>query len=147
MAEKKSEKILVIRVRGKVNLSEPLKSTFNMLNLHNKNWCIVLDSTPSNMGMIKKVKDYVTWGEITEENYNLLFEKKGEVFKERLEDSKSLIKYSNYLTHKGKKYKKYFRLNPPKKGYGRAGVKTNFSKSGALGYRKEKINDLLERMM
>lgn len=147
MAEDKSKKIVVVRVRGNVNISEPLKRTFDMLNLHNKNWCVVLENTPSNIGMIKKVKDYVTWGEITEENYNDLFEKRGEEYKGKTEDSKSLIKYTNFITYKGKKYKKYFRLQPPEKGFGRKGIKINFNQGGALGNRKEEINDLLKRMM
>jgi len=38
-------------------------------------------------------------------------------------------------------------LNPPRKGYGRKGVKIPFKKGGAYGNRAEKINDLLTRMM
>lgn len=38
-------------------------------------------------------------------------------------------------------------LNSPRKGFGRKGVKMPFSKGGALGERKEKINDLIERML
>ena len=34
-----------------------------------------------------------------------------------------------------------------KKGYGRKGIKTPFSKGGALGYRGDKINDMIQRMM
>ncbi len=145
--QKKSSRIAVIRLRGNLHISGPLDQTFKMLNLHNKNWCVILENNASNLGMIKKVKDYVTWGEISDEVYDELFEKKGEFYLGRTEDSKSLIKYNKYVTYKGKKYKKYFRLNPPKKGYGKQGVKVSFSKGGALGNRKEKINDLLKRMM
>ena len=43
--------------------------------------------------------------------------------------------------------KKGCRLNPPRKGYGRKGVKMPFLLGGAYGNRKEKINDLLMRMI
>jgi len=42
--------------------------------------------------------------------------------------------------------KPFFRLNPPVKGFG-AGVKVPFSLGGALGYRKDKINELIKRML
>lgn len=41
--------------------------------------------------------------------------------------------------------KPLFRLNPPKKGY--RTVKRSFVNRGSLGYRKEKINALIERML
>ena len=118
-----------------------------MLNLHNKNGCVVIDNNPSMMGMVKKVKDYVTWGEISEENYKKLIETRAELYEARLEDSKSKIKYNKYFTHNKKNYKKFIRLSPPKNGFGRAGVKSPFTRGGALGYRGEKINDLLKRMI
>ena len=43
--------------------------------------------------------------------------------------------------------KPFFRLNPPVKGFDRKGIKVPFSLGGALGYRKEKINDLIKRMV
>ena len=43
--------------------------------------------------------------------------------------------------------KKFFRLSPPRKGFGRKGIKFAFTKGGALGYRGIKINDLIKRML
>ena len=43
--------------------------------------------------------------------------------------------------------KAYFRLMPPVKGFARQGIKKPFSMGGALGYRKDKINDLIKRMI
>src|SRR3989344_5510737 len=43
--------------------------------------------------------------------------------------------------------KKFFRLNPPTHGFDRKGIKVPYSLGGALGYRKEKINDLVKRMI
>jgi len=38
-----------------------------------------------------------------------------------------------------------FRLNPPKKGY--KSIKKSYKEGGALGYRGEKINNLIQRMI
>ena len=43
--------------------------------------------------------------------------------------------------------KKFFRLNSPKKGFGRRGIKRAYNKSGALGYRGTDINELVKRMV
>lgn len=42
--------------------------------------------------------------------------------------------------------KPVFRLRPPKRGYEREGIKKPYSVGGTLGYRKEAINELLEKM-
>jgi large subunit ribosomal protein L30 len=75
--------------------------------------------------MINKVKDFVTWGEIDAETFEKL-------------KKKSSIKGESILA---------YRLNPPRKGYGRKGIKIPFSIGGALGDRKQKINDLILRML
>lgn len=142
-----TNKIAVVRVRGGINVNQKVKDTFNLLRLFNKNYCVVIEITPAMMGMIKKIKDYVTWGEIDDETYNLLIEKRGEEYKGREQDSKGKIKYKKFITINNKKYKPYFRLNPPRKGYGRKGIKIAFKVSGALGDRADKINDLIKRMI
>lgn len=122
-AEHSHKNIAAVLVRGLLRTDIRIKDTLKMLNLNYVNNCIVLKATPSNMGMIKKAKDYITYGEIDEHTLNMLTEKRG------------------------KEGQKIFRLNPPKKGYGRKGTKKAFSVSGALGYRGEKINDLIKRMI
>jgi large subunit ribosomal protein L30 len=115
---KKYKKIAVIRIRGAVKLNKEIKDTFDMLKLYKQNFCVVLDDSPSIKGMLKKIEGYVAWGEIDEETLKLL---------------------------KGKK--KFFRMHPPRKGFERKGIKIPFSKGGAVGYRGDKINDLIKRML
>jgi len=140
-------KIAVIRVRGLVRVKKEINDTLNMLRLYKKNCCVVVPATEGYVGMIKKVKDYVTYGEISEETFKLLIEKRGQLYKEREKSNKGKINYNKFFVHNNKKYKKYFRLSPPKKGFGRKGIKVSFKASGARGYRKEKINDLIKRMI
>ncbi|MBU1204982.1 MAG: uL30 family ribosomal protein [Nanoarchaeota archaeon] len=149
MSEEKTElnkkRLAVIRIRGQTGIKKDIKDTLKMLCLYRSNYCVVVDD--SLLGMIKKAKDYVTWGEIDDETYNLLVEKRGEEFKGRETDSKKKINYKKFIIVNNKKYKKYFRLSPPRGGFERKGIKTPFTKSGALGYRKEKINDLIKKMI
>lgn len=113
-------KIAVVRVRGLVKIRKDFVDTLKMLNLNQKNHCIIMENTPVNLGMIKKVKDFVTWGEVNEETIALL---------------------------ESRKKNKVYTLQPPKKGFGRKGIKMPFNKSGGLGYRGKKINELLKRMV
>ena len=145
--KEKNGKIVIVRIRGSIDAKNDIDRTLNQLRLYKKNHCVVIPGNESYTGMINKVNDYVTWGNIDEETYNLLVDKKGEEYTGRISDKKGKIKYNNFLTVKSKKIKKFFRLNSPRKGYGRKGVKTPFSKGGALGYRAEKINDLIKRMV
>jgi len=139
--------LAVIRIRGTIGLNRGIDRTLKQLNLYKKNFCVVVQNTTPNIGMVKKVKDYTTWGKIDEETYNLLVAKKGEEYKGSVSDSKEKLKYNRYLSIKDKKIKKYFRLNSPRKGYGRKGIKVSFSNGGALGYRGDKIKDLIKRMI
>lgn len=121
-------KIAVVRIRGTARLLTGIEDTLKMLKLFRKNYCIVVEGTASNMGMIKKCKDYVTYGEIDDETLKQLTEKKGE------KDAEG-------------KMKKFFRMDPPRGGFERKGTKKAFQVGGALGYRGDKINLLLKKMM
>ena len=146
MHEKKGN-IAVIRIKGSSGMKGDVDDTLNMLRLYKKNFCAVVPDNKDYNGMMKKIKDYATWGEISDGMLRELIEKRGEDYKGRETDSKGMIRYKKFFEFNGKKIKKVFRLNSPKKGYGRKGIKHVFSKGGALGYRGEKINDLIARMI
>jgi len=145
MSEENKKRLAVIRIRGITGIKKDIKDTLKMLCLYHNNYCVVVND--SLLGMIKKAKDYVTWGEIDDETYKLLVEKRGEEFKGRETDTKKKINYKKFIIVNNKKYKKYFRLSPPRGGFERKGIKVPFTIGGALGYRKEKINDLIKKMV
>jgi large subunit ribosomal protein L30 len=134
------EKIAVIRVAGQIHVNRRTKKALGSLRLYKKNFCVVIEKNKNSLGLMKKLKDYVTWGEIDEKTYSTLIEKRGKPYKGR-------DKKGKYLLVNKKKIKPFFRLSPPRKGYGRKGTKKSFKERGALGYRGEKINDLLRRMV
>ncbi len=142
------KRIAVIRIRGLVEVRHDFKKTMELLRLHTKNICIVLQDTTQNRGMVEKVKDYVTYGEIDDATFDMLVQKRGEEYVGRVKDNHDKIDYDGrYFEVNKKKYKKFFRLNSPKKGFGRKGIKKAFSQGGALGNRGEKIKDLIDRMI
>ena len=141
------QKIAAIRLKGEIGMNHEIKTSLSNLRLHKKNYCVVVPNTSSYLGMLQKIKDVVTWGEINDETFNLVVEKRGEEFKGREIDKHKKITYKDFFVFNNKKYKKYFRLNSPAKGYGRKGLKYSFKNGGALGYRGNKINDLIKRML
>ncbi len=145
---KNKDTLLVVRVRGRIRIPTEVKDTLVMLRLYKVNYCVVLVHTPQVIGMINKVRDFVTWGNADDMIVDELFAKHGLLYKGPLTDTKKKITYKGrYVEYKGNKYKKFFALGPPTKGYGKIGIKTIFSKGGALGNRAVKINDLVRRMM
>ncbi|MFH1511174.1 MAG: uL30 family ribosomal protein [Candidatus Woesearchaeota archaeon] len=129
--------IAAVRIRSGHDMSRPQRNTLQLLRLLNTNSCVILPDTQTNKGMLNKVKDYVTWGTIDDETIEEIYKKRGEEYKGRKEDC---------TEHNKKKYKKYFRLSPPKGGFERKGIKTPFTMGGALGNRKN-ITGLIKRMI
>ncbi|MDP3734558.1 MAG: uL30 family ribosomal protein [Nanoarchaeota archaeon] len=140
------KKIAAILVRGMVKTPQPIKDTLAMLLLQRKNHCVVVVDNPVNRGMFNKVKDYITWGEVSDDLFAQLIQKRGLEYQGRLTDSKGKYQYK-VLDQNGKKYKPYFRLSPPRKGFEWKGIKIQFKASGALGYRGTEMNDLILRML
>ncbi len=151
--------LAVLRVRGTVHVTRKIRETLEMLRLFKTNHVVLVSGEKGSREMVEKVKDYVTYGEISEPGLILLLEKRGrsegnkritpEFLKQRKiasyeELAKNLLSGKVKLKDTG--FELVFRLNPPKKGYERAGIKKPYKLHGALGYRGEKINELLGRM-
>ncbi|NJE25455.1 50S ribosomal protein L30 [Thermococcus sp. MV5] len=152
-------KLALIRVRGRVNVKRPVKDTLGMLRLHKINHLVIIDETPTYTGMIQKVKDYITWGEITAETLAKLIEKRGrlsgnrrvteEYVQEKL--GVSIKEFAEKVIAGEMKLsdlpglKPVFRMHPPRGGF--KSKKRTFKEGGALGYRGEAINELIERML
>ena len=142
-----SKKLAIILVRGMAKSREVIQGTLNLLRLHRKNNCVLVADNPSVRGMLQQAKDYLTWGEITPEMETELIERRGQIYQGRVTDRKGKYTYRTFFEYNGKKYKPFFALQPPQKGFGRKGIKVAFRAGGALGYRGEKINDLIKRML
>jgi large subunit ribosomal protein L30 len=153
-------KLALIRLRSGIRARGEVRDTLAMLRLHRINHLVIVDDNPSYRGMIQKVKDYITWGEIDKETLVKLLRKRGrlvgnkpitdEYVQEKL--GMSLEEFAEKVINGEMKLrdlpniKPVFRLHPPRGGL-KGSKKRTFKEGGALGYRGEKINELIERML
>ncbi|MHA1268731.1 MAG: 50S ribosomal protein L30 [Candidatus Helarchaeota archaeon] len=156
-----NKKLIVIRIRGSVNVRKEVEDTLRMLGLYRVNHAVIIDNRKEYLGMLQKVKDYITWGEITLEILVKLLKKKGMIegrkkltddFLQKYTEFKSIEElaeaiFSNKIDIKSIfKLKHVFRLHPPKGGHD-GKIKRPFKAGGSLGNRGEKINDLVKKMI
>ena len=154
----------VVMVRSGIKSAEGVRDGLRFLNLTRINHCVVVPETDSYKGMLRRVKDNITWGEVSPDIVARLLKERGRVDGSDA-DVEEFLKAAGFssldklaadiaddkvsLTHiKG--LKPVFRLPPPMKGY--EGVKRGYSiarpnRGGTLGYRGEAINALLDRML
>src|SRR3972149_4733270 len=69
--------LAILRVRGRIGVREDAKITMHMTGFEKKHSLAIIAPTPSVMGMVKRSKDYLTWGEVSQKTVDLLKEKKG----------------------------------------------------------------------
>jgi len=151
---------VAVRVRGMSDISQEVKDTLSMLRLNRNCHATLVDDRPAYNGMLRKSKDYLTWGEVSQENIALLLKKRGRL----VGDKKLTDEYAKELGYKSlddlaeaifkaevecsslPKVKPVFRLHPPKKGF-KGKIKRSYAAGGELGYRGDAINELLKRMV
>ena len=152
--------LVAVRIRGMSDISQEIKDTMTMLRLTRNCHATLLDNRPAYNGMLRKSKDYLTWGEVSQENVALLLKKRGKL----VGDKELTDEYAKELDYKSlddlaeaifkvevefsslPDVKPVFRLRPPKKGF-KGKVKRSFASGGEAGYRGDEINELLKRMV
>ena len=67
----------VVRVRGSVNVKPKIKETMKLMRLNRVNHCVIIPENDTYIGMLKIIKDYVTWGEVDAETTELMLESSG----------------------------------------------------------------------
>jgi large subunit ribosomal protein L30 len=154
--------LVVLRVRGRTHVVSGIADTMRMLSLTRKNTCVIVPDRKEMLNMVKVVKDYITWGEVDEKTVELLLKERGRIAGDKkltdtyvkenskFKDIKSLaaaVVKGEAALKDVKGLKSFFRLNPPRKGFEREGIKAPYTLGGALGNRGEKIKDLIGRMV
>ncbi|MBR9702535.1 hypothetical protein GOV10_00730 [Candidatus Woesearchaeota archaeon] len=100
------------------------RDTLMMLRLRKKHACVILQDNASNRGMLKKTKDFITYGPVEQSTVDELKKNRKQV------NEKPLV----------------FSMAPPRGGYERKGIKKTHAQGGVLGFRKE-MNTILKKMM
>ena len=143
--------IAAIRIRGLVGKTKDVNNTFQRLRLRKKHVLVLLPEKPETLGMLKKVKDFITYGEIDKVTLKQLLEKRarleGDKKAENVDDAFVSNLFEGKAKLQDKKIKPFFRLQPPKKGFGAGGIKKSVKEKGALGYRGKDINVLIKKML
>ena len=152
--------VAVVRLRGTPGLRHSRRDTLAMLRLHKPNHAVIIPLTSTYRGMLMKVKDVVTWGEVSEETLEYLLRKRGRVtgnekltdewVKENVPEVKNIAELAKKI-YKGELLMKnieglkpLFRLHPARKGFKK--FTRDYTDGGDLGFRGEAINELLKRM-
>jgi len=131
-----------------------------MLNLTRNNYAVLIDDRPSFLGMLKTAQNFITWGDASKEIVDLIIKKKGRLAgNKKITDEyapkagfKSLREIAEAVFNCSVEYWKLpniqpiFKLHPPTKGF-KGKIKKGYGMGGELGYRGEKINELLKRMI
>ena len=150
---------VVVRIRGSVDTSKEVEDTLKMLRLNYVNNCILVPEEGDYLGMLKKTRDYITWGKIDKQTLIELLKKRGRLLGDKAIDEnflKKITKFSSFDEFSDaiiegkvnlkdlKEIKPVFKLNSPLHGLK---AKRLPYPRGALGDRKEKINEFLMRMI
>lgn len=114
--------LAAVKIRGDVDAREKVSRTLKDLGLEKKNQVTVYEDSDSVRGMLKVVKDYVTYGEVDEETVERLEERTGE----EIENGTTI------------------NLSPPSGGF--KNTKKNSGQGGSLGERSD-IDDLVAKMV
>jgi len=155
--------IIAVRLRGEAGVSSDVEATLNMLRLPRKHNAVLIYKKPDALGMLRKAKDYITWGEANKELLSMLFRKRcrpqganelaAKWLKEKLQVT-SIERLAEAIERAeiplSRLYEAgvppVFRLHPPKGGFNRA-LKRPFADGGELGDRGAEITFLVSRMI
>lgn len=152
--------LAVIRIRGSTGVKPAAKKTAELLRLNRINHMVIVEDNEVTRGMLKRTRDYVTWGEIDEPTLEALLKHKAmltgrkKLGEEQLKEKAGVSTFGDLAKSllDGKiRYRDIegivplFRLNPPRRGY--EAIRKSYQNGGTSGYRGEKINELIMRML
>ena len=135
------------------------RETLELLRLPKTNNAILIDNRPSYIGMLYRVQNYVTWGEVSKETVALMLKERGRLAGgKKLTDEaveklgyKSIDALAEAIANCKVEFQKLpnvqpiFKLHPPSKGF-KGNIKKSYAAGGEAGYRGEKISELIKRM-
>ena len=138
--------ILAIRISGLVEIPKKVNETLFRMRMRRKYAAVLFQPTPDNMHLLKSVRNLIAYGNIDKETLKLLIEKRGQpIDKTKKIDAAKVVEGLDKKTLVDLGLKPFFRLHPP-----RGGIETKVHfpiRKGVLGDNKEKINDLVRRML
>ena len=150
----------VVQLRGEIDMSQGVRDTLAMLNLHKQNHCTFVPETDTYDGMVAKVHNHVAYGEPSADVVALLLRRRGEPAEGEAEItdewvaentdyetvealSEALLAEETTLADAG--LAPVLRLHPPRGGHD--GIKHPVTDGGVIGeHDTDGIDDLLTAM-
>lgn len=152
--------LLVVRMRGTVNVPYWALTTLKNLYLNKKFSATLVPETTNYLGMLRKINQWVAWSKADSDIIKTLIEKRGKKKSLTLEskdgnksksDYKGIEELVDVIVNDKIKFsdqnniKPWFSLNPPKGGF-KKNTKRQFSDGGILGNNKELL-EIVKRMV
>jgi large subunit ribosomal protein L30 len=144
--------IIAVRISGLVEIPQKVNESLFRLRLRRKYTSVLLLPTRENLLILKKLRNTIAYGVIDTKTLGALVAKRGQLIdKKKKLNAESVVTEILNQEKKGKLdlsalgIKPFFRLHPPRGGMD---SKVHFPiRKGVLGDNKEKINDLVGRML
>lgn len=152
--------LLVVRMRGTVNVPYWALTTLRNLYLNKKFSATLVPETTNYLGMLRKINQWVAWSKADSDIIKILIEKRGKKknpTSESKDENKSKSDYEgidelvDVIVNDKIKFsdqnniKPWFSLSPPQGGFKR-NTKKQFSDGGILGNNKELL-EIVKRMV
>lgn len=152
--------LLVVRMRGTVNVPYWALTTLRNLYLNKKFSATLVPETTNYLGMLRKINQWIAWSKADSDIIKILIEKRGKKKNPTLEskdenksksDHKGIDELVDIIVNDKIKFsdqnniKPWFSLNPPQGGFKR-NTKKQFSDGGILGNNKELL-EIVKRMV
>jgi large subunit ribosomal protein L30 len=163
-AEAAGEKplFLAVRLLGPFAVPKDIEHALGSLRLKRRFTAVLMEKNPTSLGMLRRVKDYVTWGEVDSRSIAALFKERGFIGGNHLSDKlvkerlgiESVEQLARAITHgqlslktvRNQGVEPIFNLHPPSGGF-QWNIKRPVGSRGELGYRGDQIGHLISRMM
>lgn len=150
---------LVVRMSGQINVPHWAKTTLELLKLDKKFRATIIPAKDNTLGMLDKVKHYISYQEASLDITKELLNKKGrkEGYKKitnedmeklgfkTIDDLAVSLNEGTIALNKVKPLKPWFALAPPRRGFKRSTRKT-YGEGGILGKNKDLI-ELVRNMI
>jgi large subunit ribosomal protein L30 len=152
--------LLVVRMRGTVNVPYWALTTLKNLYLNKRFSATLVPETSNYLGMLRKINQWIAWSKADSDIIKILIEKRGKKKNPLLEsrdenksksDYKGIDELVDVIVNDKVKFsdqnniKPWFSLNPPKGGFKKS-TKKQFSDGGILGNNKELL-EIVKRMV
>ena len=140
--------IVVIRIGGLVQIPQDMEHSLFRMRLRRKFSATILEDNEANRALLQKVRNHVAYGVIDKSTLVDLLIKRGKTITNKKiskMDAERIIEQLDKKSLKELGIKPFFRLHPPRGGI--ESKKHAGKDKGVLGDNKEKINELVRRML